>query len=187
MTRYRDLKKKITRHTQRPQPPLTPDDDTLGYVLDELNAWGFLDVWAHEELRQINCFGPGVFRGFLPAPWAGVALWYKRRGYYHYSMLYLVGIWACRCTDDEQAVDVVVGTKAIPYGIPYFNPEAYYRHLQTEFQLYYKDNGGPPPEDRRVYVTRYAPERRLEIRQMIEDALADWAEAHDKLPDAEIE
>ncbi len=187
MSRYRDLKQRISRHTQRPRPPLTPDDDTLGAALDAVNAWGFLEVWAHEELRQVNCFGPGVYRGFLPTPWAGVMLWYKRRGYYHYSTLYLVGVWACRSADDDAAVDIVVGTKAIPYGVPYFNPEAYYRRLQTSFQMYYKDNGGPPPPERCLLRVRYAPPRRLDIRQAIEDALAGWAEAHNRAPAADLE
>lgn len=72
MNRYRDLKQRISRYTQRPQSPLTPDDDPLGAVLDAVNAWGFLEDWVHEELREVNCFGPGVYRGFLPTPWAGV-------------------------------------------------------------------------------------------------------------------
>lgn len=187
MSRYRDLKQKISRHTRRPAPPQASGEDTLGSVLDEVNAWGFLEVWAHEELRQINCFGPGVFRGFLPTPWAGVLLWYKRRGYYHYGTLHLVGVWACQDADDENVVDIVVGTKAIPYGIPYFNPEAYYRRLQTSFQTYYKDNGGPPPAERRLYSARYDPASRLAIRQAVEDTLADWAEMHNQSPTADLE
>ncbi len=187
MSRYRDLKHTINRRTQRPQPAPTPADDVLGAALDSVNAWGFLEVWAHEELRQINCFGPGVYRGFLPTPWAGALLWYKRRGYYHYSTLHMVGVWACQGADDEAAVDLLVGTKAIPYGVPFFNPEAYYRYLQTGFQMYYKDNGGPPPAARRLYSARYDPARRLAIRQAIEDTLAGWAAAHNRSPNDDLD
>lgn len=187
MSRYRDLKQKISRHTQQPRPPLAPADDALGAALDAINAWGFLEVWTHEELRQINCFGPGVYRGFLPTPWAGALLWYKRRGYYHYSTLHIVGVWACQGADNAAAVDLVVGTKAILYGVPYFNPEAYYRRLQTGFQVYYKDNGGPPPAERCLYSARYDPARRLEIRQAVEDALAGWAAAHNQSAAAEAD
>lgn len=74
-------------------------------------------------------------------------------------------------------MDIVVGTKAVPYSVPYFNPEAYYRHLKSGFQLYYKDHGGPPPPERWLLRARYAPLRRLELRQAIEDTLAGWAAA----------
>jgi hypothetical protein len=185
VSRYRDLKQKISRSTQRPQVPFMPENDTLGAALDDINAWGFIETWAQEELRQINCFGPGVYRGFLPTPWAGVVLWYKRRGYYHYGIIHLLGVWACQAADDETALDIVAGTKAIPYGIPLFNPEVYYRRLQTGFQTFYKDNGSPPSPASRLYSVRYDPARRLEIRQALEDTLADWAEAHNQAPTEE--
>jgi hypothetical protein len=154
-------------------PPLSTVNDDLGGILDALNAWGYLEEYQEVKLKQINCFGPGVFRGYLPTAWAGVVLWCKYRGYYHYQTLYMVGIWAIRAGDN--AVDVVIGTKEAAYSQPIFNAEAYYYRIQKEFKTLYQDNGAPPAEDRHLYAVRYDPARRLEIRQSIEKTLKTWA------------
>lgn len=157
-------------------PPLSAVTDDLGGTLDALNAWGYLEEWKEAELTQVNCFGPGVFRGYVPTAWAGVILWCKRRGYYHYSTLYMVGVWAIR--DGNGTIDVVIGTKEATYSHPIYNVEAYHRRIQTEFKTFYQDNGSPPAEDRHLYKVRYEPAQRLEIRQAVVKILKTWADEY---------
>ena len=144
-------------------------------MLDDLNAWGFLEEQVQAHHTSITCYGPRIVRGFLPVTWAGVVLWYKRRGYYFYDRLFLLGLWAQREVSEE--VQVVLGLRELNYDLPFFNPESYYRRLQEDFQIYYKDNGAPPPLDQSLYHACYVPERRLDIRREIEDELIVWAAA----------
>ncbi len=168
--RYRDLKQQIRPHSASPSADLKDD---LGRALDDVNAWGFLEDQQQASHRLISCFGPGVFRGYLPAAWAGVGIWYKQKGYYFYDTLGLLGIWALRAEGDS--VDIIIGVRALTYTLPFFNPESYYRRIQTEFRTYYKDSGAPPAADQCRYRVRYDPTRRLEIRRDIEEALRAWA------------
>lgn len=168
--RYRDLKQHIRRHELQPVPDVKDD---LGRALDEVNAWGYLEDQQQASHRTISCFGPGTFRGYLPVAWAGVGIWYKQKGYYFYDTLGLLGVWALRTEGD--AVDLIIGTRTLTYTLPFFNPESYYRRIQTEFRTYYKDSGSPPGNDQRRYTTRYDPARRLEIRREIEEELRVWA------------
>lgn len=156
--------------------PLSVVNDDLGGTLDALNAWGYLEEWKDAKLKQVNCFGPGEFRGYIPTAWAGVILWCKYRGYYHYNTLYMVGIWAIRVESDQ--IDVVIGTKEASYSHPIYNPEGYHRRIQTEFKTFYQDNGCPPDEERHLYKTRYESTQRLEVRQIIEKTLKTWADAY---------
>lgn len=169
--RYRDLKEQIKQRSLHHTPP--QPNDALGQALDDVNAWGFLDDQQQAQHRAISCFGPGVFRGYLPVAWVGVAIWHKPRGYYFYDTLGMIGIWALRAEPD--AVDIVLGTRTLAYKLPFFNPESYYRRIQQEFRTFYQDNGAPPaPEERRLTV-RYDPAQRLDIRRAIEDELILWA------------
>jgi hypothetical protein len=171
--RNRDFKN-LKTHIQQPLNPVKMDDD-LGKVLDDLNAWGFLEDRQQDSPRAISCFGPGVFRGYLPVTWAGVVMWHKPRGYYFYDTLGMIGIWVLRT---ESGIDVVVGRRQLTYNPPFFNAESYYRLIQTEFRTFYKDSGGPPPEDARTYSVRYDPAHRLDIRREIEAELQRWATEH---------
>lgn len=167
---YRDLK----THIQQPPKPVRLDDD-LGHVLDDLNAWGFLEEQQQSSPRAISCFGPGVFRGYLPVAWVGVVVWHKPRGYYFYDTLGLIGIWSLRADD---GIDVVVGRRNLTYNLPFFNAESYYRLIQKEFRTFYKDSGSPPSEAGRTYTMRYDPAQRLDIRREIEAELQRWATEH---------
>lgn len=173
--RYRDLKQQIKpRETPPPQAEL---NDALGRALDDLNAWGFLEDQQQAQHRTITCFGPGVFRGYLPVAWVGVAIWHKPRGYYFYDTLGLLGIWALRAGQD--GIEIVIGTRALTYTLPFFNPESYYRRIQKEFRTFYKDSGSPPPADQCRYNACYDPARRLDIRRDIEEELICWAAEQD--------
>ena len=161
---------------RRPTPPTlkVPSGDDMGQALDALNAWGSLETWQEAGVKAITCFGPGVFRGYLPQPWTGVILWYKQRGYYHYATLYMIGVWALRHADHIQ---IVVGTKNVAYAQPLFNAEGYHRRIQTEFRTLYHDDGSPPAEARYRYNAIYDPTRRLEMRQAVAEVLKAWAGA----------
>jgi hypothetical protein len=167
---YKDLKQRVRK---RSYPPASSPSDELGRTLDDLNAWGFLDEQAQARHAPITCYGPGVFRGYLPQTWAGVILWYKRRGYYYYDTLFLLGIWALRGEND--CIKVLLGQRQLNYDLPFFNPESYYRRIQEEFRTYYKDSGTPPPADQCRYQVCYDPARRLDTRREIEDELVFWA------------
>jgi hypothetical protein len=156
--------------------PLSAVKDDLGGALDALNAWGYLEEWKEGKLKKMTCFGPDVFRGYTPTAWAGVILWSKPRGYYHYDTLYMVGVWAIRAKNE--GIDVLVGTKEAAYSQPFYNAEAYNFRIQKEFKTLYQDNGAPPGEDRYLYQTHYEPTKRLEIRQMIEKTLKQWADCY---------
>lgn len=158
---------------QRP-PTIVVDD--LGHTLDGLNAWGCLDEWRDADLKQINCYGPGIFRGYLPTAWAGVILWYKRRGYYAYHTLYMIGVWVVRAEEDK--IDVVLGKKEASFSLPIFNAEGYHHRIQSEFRTFYNDNGSPPAHENWLYTVRYDPARRLETRQALVAELAQWAKAY---------
>lgn len=165
------------RRDERPTPSTLQVRDDLALVLDGLNAWGCVEKWkdAENQLKQITCFGPGVFRGYLPSSWVGVVMWYKRRGCYHYDTLYMVGVWAVR---GDIGIEVVVGTKEAAYSHPLYHAEAYYRRMQTEFRTYYQDDGSPPALERRLYAQVYDPAQRLEIRKTLERLLNTWADQY---------
>ena len=162
---------------EKPTPPTfkAPAGDDMGKTLDALNAWGCLEMWKEADLKAISCFGPGVFRGYLPHAWTGVVLWYKPRGYYHYSTLHMIGVWALR--HDEQ-IQVIIGRKDVAYAHPIYNAEAYFRRIQTEFRTFYQDNGCPPDEANHLYSEIYDPMRRLEMRQAVERLLKSWSDDH---------
>jgi hypothetical protein len=169
--RYRDIKRQLQENA--PQPAAAKHDDELGRVLDELNAWGFLEAQQQRRHEKVSCFGPGHFRGYLPITWAGVGVWYKQRGYYYYDRIQLVGIWALRSLPEQ--IEVVLGVRDLIYAMPFFNPESYYRRIQQEFRTFYKDSGAPPSAAQQRYSTNYDPTRRLEIRRALEDELIIWA------------
>lgn len=160
------------QRTERTTPQTTklPAGNDLGMALDALNAWGSLELWKETDLKSITSFGPGIFRGYLPHSWTGVVLWYKQRGYYHYSTLYLIGVWALRL---EEQIRIVIGTRELTYAHPLFNAEGYHRRMQTEFHTFYQDDGHPPADYR--YSEVYEPTRRLAMRQAIEQELKAWA------------
>ncbi len=157
----------------RSQQGSVPQRDALGQVLDDLNAWGYLEEQQQTRHDSITCYGPGVFRGYLPLTWAAVTIWYKQRGYYYYDHLYLLGIWAMR--SDEDTTQVIVGQRVLDYELPFFNPDSYYRRIQEEYRIFYKDSGAPPTGENQRYSVTYDPAARLDIRREIEDALRLWA------------
>lgn len=164
MSRYR-------RQKMQPPPSVAPPmADDLGAVLDAVNAWGALEQRSEMRLAAFNLYGPGVFRGPVPVEWAGVCLWYKLRGYHHYAVLHLLGIWAMRAGEQ---IELRLGVRDLHYQLPLFNAESYYHRIQREFKTFYADNGAPA-ENSRLHMI-YEPDKRLEIRRALEAALDVWA------------
>jgi hypothetical protein len=175
-SRYQDILRRIQQRKQEQASVSTHDD--LANVLDAVNAWGYLEEAKESGLRQINCFGPKVVRKPVfkkETPWVGVVVWHKPRGYHHYRTLDLLGIWALENTG---ALHLTIGTRTLEFAAPVFNPESYYRWIQQGFDVYYEDDGCPPPESGRVYTVQYQAEQRLAIRNAIVGELAKWAERY---------
>ena len=150
-----------------PQPVLTPQQINRQRILDELNAFGFLDETRKRTPSGRLCFGPMDVYG---AKWSGVVIWCRPTGYHAYKTLTLLGVWACI---ENEATDIIVGTRRLPYTAPFYDPEAYFRTLPRTFDLYYGDATPPPePQDRYLEV-RYNPTQRLALRNKIEAVLAE--------------
>ena len=165
-TNHRNRRRRQRHSTPADQRPTQPDG--LGDALDAVNAWGYLEDWHGREVLPVSCYGPGVLRGLFPVAWAGVLIWYKPQGYYHYRTLNILGIWALRAADD--AVDLRLATCTAEYRLPFFNAEAYFNRIQREFKTFYDSSGAPPPTPP-LYSTRYDPTRRLDIRRELQQAL----------------
>lgn len=149
----------------------------LTQTLDSLNAWGALeDTQACKLLRHL-CFGPKAFKGVLPAPWVGVLIWRRERGYYGYRTLHLLGVWALA---ESKGVRVVVGTKTLKYSAPFYDAEAYHALIQRGFETYYKDKGSPPPVESQRFCVLYDPAERLARREQLRRAVERWAEEGDE-------
>ena len=174
--RYDDILRRIAARKAQESPPdesAQMDMPDLADSLDGLNAWGFLDDLTERELKRVQCFGPEVFKApLLRRDWLGVVIWYKLRGYYHYETLWLLGIWALR---DGDTITITVGTKALTFNAPAYNPESYYFHLKKRFDIYYDGDASPPPESDRRFSAVYDAARRLELRDPLQNALAAWA------------
>jgi hypothetical protein len=165
--------KSNSKQQKRSQTSLFRDD--LARILDEVNAWGFLDDVKDSDPKTLNCFGPKDFRGFSPSAWVGVVLWAKARNYYSYRHLYLLGVWVYRVDETAQ---VVVGQKTLTYKLPFFDPEAFQFMIKKRFDLHYEGDASPPAEGERLYSTTYDAEQRITIRQEIQRALKAWVVEH---------
>jgi hypothetical protein len=172
-SRYDDILRRLQQR-QREQAD-APKQDGLAAILDGVNAWGFLEAIKQAKLAQINCYGPKTFRGYTPAPWVGVVVWCKPRGYYHYQTLTLLGLWAYETSGEPH---LTLGMKSLQFSAPIFNPESYHHYIKRRFDLHYDGDASPPPASAGQYTVQYEPSRRLEIRGAIERELAQWAAAY---------
>ena len=154
------------RHRKKPpQPARSPVQRELQRVLDDLNAFGFLDDARRKAPDEMLCFGPKDVYG---SSWSGVVVWFRPTGYHGYKTLTLLGIWACAQMD---AVSIIMGTRTLAFTASFYNPEAYFHNIRRGFDLYYGDDASPPAESDRLYTTSYDQSRRLDIRGEIESIL----------------
>lgn len=173
--RYEDIVRRI--EARRRAAEVAPQLAALTAALDAVNALGFLEDIQRARLQQIRVYGPRSFTGQQPAPWAGVAAWYKRRGYYDYRTLYLLGVWAT--PDEGGAVRLSLGVKALAFSAPAFNPESYHYQLRRHFNVYYAGEASPPPDEALRWSAVYDPAQRLALRDALQAALAAWRQTAD--------
>jgi hypothetical protein len=142
---------------------------TLSSVLNSLNALDTLDDIRVTDRKGWLCWGPRAFKG---SDWVGALVWCKPATYHGYRLLTVLGIWAI---GEENAVDVVLGTRLLPYHAPFYEAEAYHKLMRDGFDIYYEDKGSPPEESGRLFVTRYETDKRLDIRVALKAAIVQWA------------
>ncbi len=162
--RYEEIKRRIQQRKQ----PSPPADDGLAAVLDELNVFSYLDEMRKKLSEKIRCYGPKIVRG---KDWTGVVVWHRQHGYSTSPVLHLFGIWAIGEID---VPTIVAGSKTLLYSAPVYNAESYHKLIERSFDLYYDDNGCPPPEPLWRYSAVYDPTKRLVSRKAIEAELARW-------------
>jgi hypothetical protein len=173
--RYADILRRIEG---RRQSAIAPQHGDLSGVLDGLNAMGFLDDMRKKRLRSVSMFGPRVFKGQIARSddthqlWVAAVAWYKPRGYYHYQTINLLGIWGIQL---QAATHIIIATKPLEFDAPVFNPESYNRHLKSSFEMYYRGDAAPPPQESWLYSVPYNPAERLAIREAVQSTLSDWA------------
>lgn len=166
-SRYDDILRRIAQRQQQEQR--APLQDQLSTALNALNAYGVLDELPTRRLRVL-CYGPQPFAG---ADWAGVLRWYRPRGYYGYQTLTLLGIWA---TLDNDAVQIILGTKPLTFKGPYYNAESFNKHIKKRFDIYHEGSASPPSASGSRLTLVYDPTQRLAQRAALETGLAAWVE-----------
>ena len=159
MRRHRRSKK------SHQKPPQTPVQRELHRILDDLNAFGFLEDARNRTPPEMLCFGPKDIYG---PTWSGVVIWLRPAGYHNYQTLLLLGVWAATAIDEAQ---ILVGRRTLPFTAPFYNPEAYFHTIRRTFDIYYDGNTEPPADQDRLHEVVYDPSQRLAIRQDIEIAL----------------
>lgn len=168
--RYEDILRCI--EARRRAAEAAPQLTALTAALDAVNALGFLEDLQRARLHHVHVYGPRAFTGQQPALWAGAAVWYKRRGYYDYRTLYLLGVWAA--PDEAGGIRLSLGVKTLAFSAPAFNPESYYHHLRRRFDVYYAGDASPAPDETLRWSAVYDPAQRLAQRAALQAALDAW-------------
>ena len=189
-SRYEEILRRIQE--RKAQAAVQPKQDTLAETLNAVNALGVLETVKKKPPAALNAYGPKVFRKTLKARlqalsesvdagvqgsyWMGAVLWHKPKGYGHYEILSLLGIWA---VEEADAVRLIVGTRQLAFNAPVFNPESYFHHIRRGFTMYYPGEASPPtdqPDDTLLYENPYQADERLRLRSEIEAAVQRWRE-----------
>ena len=142
--------------------------DDLARVLDGLNVMDALETLRRRRFSPNLCYGPKAFSGLTPAPWVSALIWHRPAGYFGYRTLTLLGVWAI---DQASETVITVGTKTRPYNAPFYEAEAYHKLIRQGFDLYYEENGSPPPESGRCMTATYTADQRLALRDAVTQAL----------------
>ncbi len=141
----------------------------LAQMLDSLDAWRALES-ALQALPRLHAWGPKTVSGLLPLPWVGAVIWRRGGGFTGYKTLMITGVWAQQTVDGAH---VVVGHKVLPYGAPFYEAESYHKLMRDGFDVYYQDDGSPPPPASRALDVVYREGERLALRMSIRQALGD--------------
>lgn len=168
--RYEDILKRI--ESRRPfgsrpeeEKPRAPQDQ----VLDLLNAYDALADLSSRDFERVLCYGPQTVRG---RAWSGVVIWYHGKSYHGYQTLNLLGVWAHYRAGD---IMLSIGTRALPYRAPVYDPGVYRVAIQNGFRIYYEDDGHPPDDgDQALYRSPFSFSERLLHRQALGELLQSW-------------
>lgn len=164
--RYADIMRRIAeRRAQQAVAPQREAREGLAQVLDAVDAWGRLEVIQRSKAMHRLCWGPAVVGAIIPTPWAGAVIWRRGSAYHDYKQIQLIGIWAFNGEDGTPIL--TVGSKMLAYSAHGYEPEAYHKLIRKHFNIYYRDDGSPPPPSGRRFTLRYDPEHRLEIRETL--------------------
>jgi hypothetical protein len=185
--RYAEILKQIEQRKQ--QQTSAPIQSLLAAALDALNAAGLLTSIKRRPPADMSAYGPKTFNGNRPTSegraqeWVGSVMWHKPKGYQHFQILRLLGIWAI---GDGRSIRLVIGEKRLTFNAPIFNPESYYHHIKRKFDLYYTGHASPPFEvEALIYDAPYDESKRLETRSALQTVLRHWIAVY--RPDADAE
>ena len=172
--RRRNITRLVKQHKRAVTwEPVRQEQTALSRVLDALNAFGLLDEIQRRPPASLLCFGPKDVSGGEDPAWCGSVIWFRRPHYHSYETLLLLGIWA---TGNAASPQIIAGTRTLSYNGQPYNPEAYFHHLQRDFQAYYSGSVSPAVSAARIYGRVYAPSARLEMRRELEQAITRWQE-----------
>jgi hypothetical protein len=168
--RYEDILKRIAdrksiKQDQTEQKVKTAYD----LILDSLNVYDRIATLPQRNYQHILCYGPQVVRHDSSS---GVVIWYRKKGYYGYQLLHLMGIWAHQY---KEGIKLTIGIRDLPYRAATYNPEGYHATIRKGFTLFYEDYGHPPDEqDTVLFQSNYQQKERLTLRQTLPKILHQW-------------
>ncbi len=164
--RYAEIMRRIAeRKAKQAAAPKVEAREGLAHILDDVDAWGKLEAIQRSKAMKKLCWGPTVVGAITPSPWAGVVIWRRGSGYHDYKQIQLIGIWAF--TGENGAPILTVGSKMLAYSAHGYEAEAYHKLIRKHFNIYYRDDGSPPPPAGRRFTLAYDPAHRLEIRETL--------------------
>jgi len=171
--RRRELAKAVAARKRAAE--WAPQRDTQnGFIrtLNLLNTYGVLEEIQQGPPGGFLAFGPrAVYAPRGTDPYAGVVIWLRASGYHNYQRLTLLGLWAC---GEATAPLVIAGTRTLRYNGQPYSPESYFRHLRTDFTVYYEKSAPPPLEENRLYTAQFDAAQRLGMRKAIAEVLKGW-------------
>lgn len=165
--RYEEIRRRIAA---RKNHYIAPTPSTLlETTLDQLNVYDQLEEFCVNRPYEWVCYTPTSVAG---RDWAGVLIWFHKKGYYGYRQLVIFGVWV-RWRDEQ--LWVIAGNRQRDYAAAVYNPESFHKLIQKGIELYYNDDGSPPkqPDVPNLEVV-YTPTDRLTIRQQLIAVMKQW-------------
>ena len=151
---------------ERAEAPKRAAQENLARILDGLNVLGTLETLRAMRFSPHLCYGPKTVGALEPVVCVGVVLWFRPAGYYGYKTLTLLGVWA---QGEGTIPTIAVGVKRLAFARDFYDAEAYHKLIRRGYDLYYNDDGLPPPD---AFTIAYSAEMRLSLRETIAAELA---------------
>jgi len=176
--RRRELAKAVAARKRAAEwAPQRDTQNGFSRTLNLLNAYGLLEDIQQQPPAGYLAFGPkAVYAPRGADPYAGVVIWLRAAGYHNYQTLTLLGLWA---SGDATAPYIIAGTRTLRYNGQPYSPESYFRHLRTDFTVYYEKSAPPPSDDDQLYTAQFDAAERLALRQSVAKILKEWHPATD--------